>query len=147
MISPWSSDPSVEKMSKCGSFSASESSSNCRARGDSRQLLISESLIDGLHLAIVPVLLGNGEHLLRGLNLPALGYECVRRIEGARPTHVTAEARMTIGACLFRHPERLAPLKMRESPACSCYCSMLWRWLFNVRISLRRLCLPGYVIR
>jgi dihydrofolate reductase len=46
-------------------------------------------LIDELHLAIGPVLLGEGEHLLGGLNLPALGYECAERIEGARATHVT----------------------------------------------------------
>jgi len=51
------------------------------------------ALIDELHLAIVPVLLGSGEHLLGGLNLPALGYECVRRIEGARATHVTLRKR------------------------------------------------------
>ncbi len=50
---------------------------------------LSAALIDELHLAIVPVLLGDGVHLLGGLNLPELGYECVRRIEGARATHVT----------------------------------------------------------
>jgi hypothetical protein len=33
--------------------------------------------------------LGEGENLLGGLNLPALGYECVERVEGARATHVT----------------------------------------------------------
>ena len=43
--------------------------------------------------AIAPVLLGAGEHLLGGLNLPALGYECVERIEGARATHVTLQKR------------------------------------------------------
>jgi dihydrofolate reductase len=47
------------------------------------------SLIDELHLAIVPVLIGHGEHLLGGLNLPALGYECAERVEGVRATHVT----------------------------------------------------------
>src|SRR5947209_15771612 len=51
------------------------------------------ALIDELHLAIAPVLLGAGEHLLGGLNLPALGYECVERIEGARATHVTLRHR------------------------------------------------------
>ena len=54
---------------------------------------LSASLIDELHLAIVPVLLGTGEHLLGDLNLPALGYECVRRIEGAGATHVTLSRR------------------------------------------------------
>ena len=32
-------------------------------------------LIDEMHLAVSPVLLGRGEHLLGGLDLPALGYE------------------------------------------------------------------------
>jgi dihydrofolate reductase len=50
---------------------------------------LSARLIDELHLAIVPILLGEGENLLGGLNLPALGYDCVERIEGKRPTHVT----------------------------------------------------------
>ena len=54
---------------------------------------LSAGLIDELHLAIVPVLLGNGEHLLGDLNLPALGYECVERIEGERATHVTLRKR------------------------------------------------------
>ena len=54
---------------------------------------LSAALIDELHLAIVPVLLGDGEHLLGGLNLPVLGYECAERIEGARATHVTLRRR------------------------------------------------------
>jgi dihydrofolate reductase len=54
---------------------------------------LSESLIAELHLAIVPVLLGSGEHLLSGLNLPALGYECTERVEGERATHVTLRKR------------------------------------------------------
>jgi len=54
---------------------------------------LSAALIDELHLASVPVLLGDGEHLLGGLNLPALGYECMERIEGARATHVTLRHR------------------------------------------------------
>ena len=49
---------------------------------------LSAGLIDELHLAIVPVLLGEGENLLAGLNLPALGYECAERVEGERATHV-----------------------------------------------------------
>ena len=54
---------------------------------------LSAALIDELHLAIVPVLLGDGEHLLGGLNLPELGYEYVERIEGARATHVIVRKR------------------------------------------------------
>ncbi len=60
--------------------------------GTVRQYL-NAALIDELHLAIVPFLLGSGEHLLDGLNLPALGYECAERIEGARATHVTLRKR------------------------------------------------------
>jgi dihydrofolate reductase len=50
-------------------------------------------LIDELHVAMVPVLLGRGEHLLAGLDLPALGYECVERIAGVRATHVILRKR------------------------------------------------------
>ena len=46
------------------------------------------ALIDELHLAIRPVLLGTGEHLLQGIDLRALGYECVRSVAGERATHV-----------------------------------------------------------
>jgi dihydrofolate reductase len=52
---------------------------------------LSASLIDELHLAIVPVLLGEGENLLGGLNLTALGYEVAERIEGERATHVVVK--------------------------------------------------------
>ena len=45
-------------------------------------------LIDELHLAVSPVLLGSGEHLWRGLDLPALGYECAKTVAGERATHV-----------------------------------------------------------
>ncbi|WP_395739962.1 dihydrofolate reductase family protein [Prosthecobacter sp.] len=45
-------------------------------------------LIDELHLAISPVLLGTGEPLLTGLNLPALGYTCTQHAASARATHI-----------------------------------------------------------
>jgi dihydrofolate reductase len=45
-------------------------------------------LIDELHLAVRPVLLGAGEALFAGLDLPALGYECARQVAGERATHV-----------------------------------------------------------
>jgi dihydrofolate reductase len=41
-------------------------------------------LIDELHLVISPVLLGSGELLLSGLDMRALGYECVKHVAGAR---------------------------------------------------------------
>lgn len=54
---------------------------------------LTAGLIDEMHLAIVPVLLGEGEHLLGGLHLPKLGYECGERVEGKRATHVTIRKR------------------------------------------------------
>jgi dihydrofolate reductase len=42
------------------------------------------ALIDELHLAIAPVLLGTGENLLTGLDIRALGYECVEHVPGTR---------------------------------------------------------------
>ena len=45
-------------------------------------------LLDELHLASRPVLLGRGEALLAGLDLPALGYEVSGRQAGERATHV-----------------------------------------------------------
>jgi dihydrofolate reductase len=51
------------------------------------------ALIDELHLAIAPVLLGAGEHLLNGIDMRALGYECTEHIAGARATHVILRKR------------------------------------------------------
>jgi len=45
-------------------------------------------LIDEVHLAISPVVLGTGEHLLGGLDLRSLGYACVKQVAGERATHV-----------------------------------------------------------
>jgi hypothetical protein len=42
------------------------------------------ALIDELHLVISPVVLGTGEHLLQGIDLRALGDECVEHVAGAR---------------------------------------------------------------
>ncbi len=46
------------------------------------------ALIDEMHLAIRPVVLGAGESLLNGLDLRALGYECAEHIAGERAMHV-----------------------------------------------------------
>jgi dihydrofolate reductase len=45
-------------------------------------------LLDELHLAVRPVLLGKGEALFEGLDLPALGYRCERQVAGERATHM-----------------------------------------------------------
>ncbi|MFC4819022.1 dihydrofolate reductase family protein [Dokdonella ginsengisoli] len=45
-------------------------------------------LIDELHLAVSPVLLGRGESLFRDLDLHELGYACDKTVAGERATHV-----------------------------------------------------------
>ena len=50
-------------------------------------------LIDELHLAQRPVLLGRGENLFAGLDLRALGYECTEQIVGERATHLLLRRR------------------------------------------------------
>ena len=45
-------------------------------------------LVDEVHLAMSPVLLGSGEHLFHGMDLRELGYECAESVAGERATHV-----------------------------------------------------------
>jgi dihydrofolate reductase len=45
-------------------------------------------LVDEIHLAISPILLGSGEHLFTGIDMLALGYECVEHVPTAKATHV-----------------------------------------------------------
>jgi dihydrofolate reductase len=45
-------------------------------------------LIDEMHLAFAPVLLGTGEPLLSGLDLPALGYRVVEHVSTEAALHV-----------------------------------------------------------
>ena len=45
-------------------------------------------LVDEMHLAIAPVLLGRGETLLGGIDLPALGFEVVERATSPLAMHV-----------------------------------------------------------
>jgi dihydrofolate reductase len=55
-------------------------------------------LIDDLTLAIAPVLLGKGEHLLGGLDLRALGYECADHLPGVRAAaHVVIRKKVDAG--------------------------------------------------
>jgi dihydrofolate reductase len=44
-------------------------------------------LIDEMHIAIAPVILGKGEHLLGGIDAPALGYLCAEHVATAHATH------------------------------------------------------------
>jgi dihydrofolate reductase len=49
--------------------------------------------IDEMHLAISPVLLGEGEHLFSGINLHQLGFTPDRTVAGENATHVPIKKR------------------------------------------------------
>jgi dihydrofolate reductase len=45
-------------------------------------------LIDEMHLALAPVLLGSGERLFADLDLPRLGYRCTEHVATPSATHI-----------------------------------------------------------
>lgn len=55
---------------------------------DTIRQYLREGLIDELHIAISPVLLGRGESLLAGIDLRTPGYECVEFVATQKATHV-----------------------------------------------------------
>ena len=50
-------------------------------------------LVDEMHLAISPLFLGSGEHLMAGVDLPALGYACTQHVASEKATHVIVTRR------------------------------------------------------
>ena len=50
-------------------------------------------LIDEMHLAISPMLLGAGEHLLAGIDTPKLGYRCTEHVPTPAATHIVLTKR------------------------------------------------------
>jgi dihydrofolate reductase len=44
-------------------------------------------LIDELHIAISPILLGSGEHLFANIDTVALGYKCIEQVAAAGAMH------------------------------------------------------------
>lgn len=51
------------------------------------------ALIDELHIAISPILLGRGERLFEGVDLRAQGYECVEFVRSEKASHVVLRRR------------------------------------------------------
>lgn len=52
------------------------------------QQYLRAGLIDELHIAIAPILLGSGERLFEGVDLRNLGYECIETRATEKATHV-----------------------------------------------------------
>jgi dihydrofolate reductase len=51
-------------------------------------------LIDEMHLAISPVLLGSGEALLQGIDAPKLGYQLTEHVSTPNATHIVITKRI-----------------------------------------------------
>jgi dihydrofolate reductase len=56
---------------------------------------LSAGLVDTLHYALSPVVLGRGEAMFAGLDLPALGFAVTKRVAGEYATHFVLEKRAT----------------------------------------------------
>jgi dihydrofolate reductase len=54
---------------------------------------LSAGLVDEMHLAIAPVLLGSGEHLFAGIDALKLGYQCTEHVATPNATHVVITRR------------------------------------------------------
>jgi dihydrofolate reductase len=52
-------------------------------------------LVDEMHLALAPALLGSGEALLAGIDLRALGFECTEKLGTAHAMHVVLTRRQS----------------------------------------------------
>jgi dihydrofolate reductase len=52
------------------------------------QQYLRAGLIDEMHIAMAPVLLGRGERLFDGVDLRALGYECAEFVGSEKATHM-----------------------------------------------------------
>jgi dihydrofolate reductase len=54
---------------------------------------VQAGLIDELHLASRPILLGSGENLFAGMDMPALGYQCTTHESSELATHIVLTRR------------------------------------------------------
>jgi dihydrofolate reductase len=64
--------------------------------GTIRQYL-QAGLVDEMHVAIAPVILGKGEHLLEGIDTPSLGYTCTQYVSTPDATHFVLTRQRQVG--------------------------------------------------
>jgi len=57
-----------------------------------RQYLVAGQ-VDEMHLAMSPMLMGEGEHLFAGINLQQLGFRVAQSVAGENATHILIEKR------------------------------------------------------
>jgi dihydrofolate reductase len=65
---------------------------------------LAAGLVDEIHLAISPVLLGRGEHLLAGIDLMSLGYRCTEHASTSHASHVVP-AEVAMGSVYRRRAQ------------------------------------------
>ena len=58
------------------------------------QQYLRAGLIDELHVAIAPILLGSGERLFEGVDLRTLGYECIQFATSEKASHVVLQRKL-----------------------------------------------------
>jgi dihydrofolate reductase len=58
------------------------------------QQYLRAGLVDEMHLAVAPTLLGSGEPLYAGIDLPELGYRCTEHVPTPNATHVVLTKRL-----------------------------------------------------
>lgn len=76
-----------------------------------------EKLIDDMHLAISPMLLGSGENLFAGIDMSKLGYRCSEQVATPNATHVIIKRDWEVAwaFCLrFWRSPRWRPLSPRQ---------------------------------
>jgi len=61
------------------------------------QQYLRQRLIDEMHIAMAPVLLGSGERLFEGVDLPALGYACTKHESSLLATHLVISRKEELG--------------------------------------------------
>lgn len=55
---------------------------------DTIQQYLRARLVDEMHVAVSPIILGSGEALFSGIDLLQLGYRCAKYLPGVKATHI-----------------------------------------------------------